>query len=318
MCIRFFICWLVSQCALGFLIVNSFPDVHWVFICWLVSWCALGFPFFSSSPLLFVKQFPIKFQPCNWSLSFFIISELIGLEFQETQCSPIQRNYIHLLGGHWEVEISHKMFKYLSIVIQAFSTAMSNTLITNTEVLASTLLTPIFSQSLAATGHTPRKRVFQTAEEQIPKKRCLLVSNVHINTVLASFCSCKKCLDNFSFADILNITQPFADLNERDHTTFIIIIMSASCVSTLPECHFKLWLNGSPVCLNAFQKVPTLFIPGSQLFLHLTLLLWKAHGSAGRSGVLLNRYSFLVGVSQYTTPLDNNGPQMLPPIPTYG
>jgi hypothetical protein len=151
------------------------------------------------------------------------------------------------------------MFKYLASVILSFSTTMSHSLPTNTEVLASTLLSPIFGQALRATAHTPRKRVLRTAEERIPKKCRLLVSNDHINTVLASFCCRKKCLDNFSFADILNITQPFADLNKHNCTTFIINIMSASCVSTLPECHFKLQLNGSPVCLNAFQKVPTLF-----------------------------------------------------------
>jgi hypothetical protein len=73
-------------------------------------------------------------------------------------------------------------------------------------------------------------------------------------------------------------TSPFADLNEHDCTTYIINIMSASCVSTLPECHFKLRLNGSPVCLNAFQKVPTLFIAALHLLSHLTLLLYKVHG----------------------------------------
>ncbi len=179
------------------------------------------------------------------------------------------------------------MFKYLFSVIQSFSTTMSNSLPTNTEVLASTLLTPIFGQSLWATGHTPRKQVLCTAEERIPKKCCLLVSNDHINTILASFCCCKKCLDNFSFADILNITQPFADLNECDHTTFIINIMSASCVSTLPECHFKLQLKGSPVCLNAFQKVPTPFFKPD--ILYHTSHWWcytRCMVSAGRSGVL--------------------------------
>jgi hypothetical protein len=144
-----------------------------------------------------------------------VVSSLVWSS-KKHKCSPIQKNHIYLLCGCWELEISHQIFKYLSSLILLFSTTMSHSLPTNTEVLASTLLSPIFGQSLQATAHTPRKRVLGTAEEQIPKKCCLLVSNDHINTVLASFCCHKKCLDNFSFADILNITQPFADLNEHN------------------------------------------------------------------------------------------------------
>lgn len=160
--------------------------------------------------------------------------------------------------GGLPAEIAEPLFIKLCFLLLFVSPAnnMSHSSSTTTsDVLASSLLSPIFGQSLRPSHHTPRKRVLRTPADRIPKKHCRLLSNDHINSLLDAFCCQDECLSNFSFNDLLGITQPYAELNEHDQTTFIINIMSVTCVSTLPECHFKLRLNGTPVCLTAFQKV---------------------------------------------------------------
>jgi hypothetical protein len=102
--------------------------------------------------------------------------------------------------------------------------------------------------------------------------------NDHINTVLASFCCCKKCLDNFSFADILNITQPFADLNEHNHTTFIINIMSASCVpihNTTGQQRPSNATSNTHLWLTTFFDVIGDHLPDATIHLPISLT-WQA------------------------------------------
>ena len=142
------------------------------------------------------------------------------------------------------------------ISLSLFSPSMSDQTPTPLEDLLSTLLDSLFCQSLQPSAHTPHKQLMRTSKQRLPKKQKTLISSDQIDALPDTSCCSSACLSKFSYTDLLAITMPYAELNKHQQTQFIINTMSVTCISLVPSCHFSLRLNGTPVCLTTFQKVP--------------------------------------------------------------
>jgi hypothetical protein len=195
---------------------------------------------------------------------------------------------------------------------------MSNTPSTqqHSDLLASTILQPIFGQSLRPTCHTPKKRSFRSPESQHPAKQQKLTSVTHIQSLSQQFCCLQHCLTQFTDDEFLSISKHYADLNEKERSQFIISVMSATCVSTPLICRFKLHINGKKVCLTAFQKVSYLNTQSNMFICLSSVFNYPFH--IRQMVLLLKKFSVLAVVFLFTTPLGINTHQMPPPTPTFG
>jgi hypothetical protein len=63
----------------------------------------------------------------------------------------------------------------------------------------------------------------------------------------------------FYAADLCSFSQPYADMTEKECTTWIPNSMTASAVAIPPALRFSHHLAGQKVCLRAYQQVGLYF-----------------------------------------------------------